>query len=81
MEQRLVPIIEKFGFKVTPNERYHETTSAEAVEVEERRVRSHRALFRENVLRLAKELTKQNLETKILRLCAANRGAKGSDGN
>jgi hypothetical protein len=117
MEQRLVPTIEKFGFKVTPNRRYHEPASGEVVDylhrhgrhsghgecrvdvVEEaglrrllhvietegkeieKRVRRHRALLKKNVLRLAKELVKQKVETPISRLSAADKGAEESDGN
>jgi hypothetical protein len=47
----------------------------------EKRVSRHRALFRENVLRLAKELVKQKIETQISRLSAADKGAEESDGN
>ena len=34
MEQQLVPVVEKFGFKVTPNQRYHDPSSGQVVELD-----------------------------------------------
>jgi len=34
MEQRLVPVVEKAGFKVTPNQRYQDPASGKAFELD-----------------------------------------------
>ena len=34
MEQRFVPVVEKFGFKVTPNQRYEDRSSGKAFELD-----------------------------------------------
>jgi hypothetical protein len=34
MEQRLVPVVERFGFKVTPNQRYHDPTTGKSLELD-----------------------------------------------
>jgi hypothetical protein len=57
----------------------------QAIETEgkeiEKRVLRHRAVFKENILRLSKELMKQKIETRISRLMAEEGRAGQSDGN